>query len=300
MATTTGEPKDRWDKIGIIMAPLGGLLTAVAVAGVGYYGSHLLSQRQTIETNARLYSELTSKREESEASLRKDMLVSVIQSFLQPSEVSSIDGRVLKLELLAYNFHESLNLKPLFEDVARRLRTSNDPGRKEYLERVTRVAREIGSKQLFALEGHGRSFRRSVDFDELTAAGKAGLALAPEDIHMGDRKFRVNLRVLEADIDNQELKVRLEVQPLAENVTEVDTRATFVVGFFDFPLIDNTRLSNGQRCAAMMSAFGKHGAELTAICFPGAYASIKDRPYYDEVIQQLRQADATTAGSTSP
>ncbi len=297
--TTTGGPKDRWDKIAVFMAPLGGLLTAVAVAGVGYDGSHLLSRRQTIETNARLYSELTSKREESEAALRKDMLVSVIQSFLQPSEGGSLDARVLKLELLAYNFHESLNLKPLFEDVARRLRTLGRPERDEYLERVNRVAREIGSKQLFALEGHGRSFRRTVDFEELAAAGKAGLALSPEDVELGGRKFRVNLRALGVDHDSQELKVRLEVQPVRDGASEVDTRATFGVGFFDFPLIDNTRLANGQRCALMMTAFGKVGAELTGICFPGAYASIKDRPYYDEVIQQLRQADETT-GAASP
>lgn len=299
MTATTGGPKDFWDKVGVIMAPLGGLLTALAVTGVGYYGSRLLSQRQTVETNARLYSELMSKREESESGLRKDMLVSVIQSFLQPSEGASLDARVLKLELLAYNFHESLNLKPLFEDVARRLRATGGAERKEYTERVTRVAREMGDKQLFSLEGHGRSFRRTVDLDELTAAGKAGLALAPEDIEMEGRKYRVNLRVLGVDRDNQELNVRLEVQPVVDGAAEVDTRATFSVGFFDFPLIDNTRLSNGQRCAIMLRAFNKFGAELAGVCFPGEYASIKDRPYYDEVIQQLRQADPTAAKSGS-
>ena len=34
----------------------------------------------------------------------------------------------------------------------------------------------------------------------------------------------------------------------------------------------------------------KESAELTTICFPGEYASLKDRPYYDEVIQRLREA----------
>jgi hypothetical protein len=27
------------------------------------------------------------------------------------------------------------------------------------------------------------------------------------------------------------------------------------------------------------------------VCFPGEYASLKDRPYYDEVIQKLRDAN---------
>jgi len=31
-------------------------------------------------------------------------------------------------------------------------------------------------------------------------------------------------------------------------------------------------------------------ADLRTVCFPGEYASLKDRPYYDEVIQKLQQA----------
>src|SRR5262245_30409389 len=98
------------------MAPMGGLLTALAVAFVGMEGSKGIDRRQAAETNARLYSELMSRREEAESSLRKDMFVSIIQSFLQPS-AEDLDGKVLNLELLAYNFNESLNLKPLFLDL---------------------------------------------------------------------------------------------------------------------------------------------------------------------------------------
>ena len=44
-----------------------------------------MNQRQAIETNTRLYSELMSRREESESALRKDMFVSIITSFLNPT-----------------------------------------------------------------------------------------------------------------------------------------------------------------------------------------------------------------------
>lgn len=70
--------KDFWDKIAIVLHPLGGLLTALAVAFVGMKGSQLLERRQSVDTNARLYSELMSRREEAESSLRKDMFVSII------------------------------------------------------------------------------------------------------------------------------------------------------------------------------------------------------------------------------
>ena len=87
--------RDAWDKAEIILKPVGGLLTAVAVALLGFWTSSYLREResresllqerlQTSETNARLYSELTSRREESESALRKDMFKSIIDSFLEP------------------------------------------------------------------------------------------------------------------------------------------------------------------------------------------------------------------------
>ena len=109
--TDEHKPKDSWDKVQIVLQPMGGLLTALAIAMFGFITSNKLDQRQALETNTRLYSELMSRREESESSLRKDMLVSIISSFLN-SDRNDLNNNVLSLELLAYNFHESLNLNP--------------------------------------------------------------------------------------------------------------------------------------------------------------------------------------------
>lgn len=292
-------PRDRWDKIAVLLTPLGGLLTALAVTLVGVEGSKMLDRRQAAETNARLYSELMSRREEAESSLRKDMFVSIIQSFLQP-EAGALDAKVLNLELLAYNFHESLNLKPLFLDLQRRLRTSKDPEREGYRRRLNRVAREIAARQLFALEGRGESFRRSVDLEELDRAGRAGVAVEGATIHVGETACEVALRVLEVDRDQQQVRVRLEVRS-PEGTSQVsEARATFDVGFFDFPMIDNTRLSNGLRCAVTLAAFSPASADLAVTCFPGEYASLKDRLYYDEVIQKLQRTGGQTGGETPP
>ncbi|HKQ63100.1 MAG TPA: hypothetical protein VJS92_17560 [Candidatus Polarisedimenticolaceae bacterium] len=286
--------KDPWDKVSVMLHPLGGLLTAVAVAAVGLRGSQVIERRQSIDTNARLYSELMSRREEAESSLRKDMFVSIIQTFLRPN-ATDLDSKVLNLELLAYNFHESLNLKPLFLDLQRKLDAAPGAERSDYAERVYRVAREIVARQLFALEGHGKSFRRTVDFGALHAGGAAGVELDPESIVLGERACDVLLRVLGADEERQQLRVRLETRAPNGGANTIDTRATFDVGYFDFPMIDNTRLANGLRCAVTLSTFSSKvgAADLTTVCFPGEYASLKDRPYYDEVIQKLQQAAAS-------
>jgi len=288
-----GEHKDFWDKFGVMLTPLGGLLTATAVAIVGMKGSQVLDRRQAADTNARLYSELMSRREEAESSLRKDMFVSIIQPFLQP-QAGDLDTRLLNLELLAYNFHDSLNLKPLFLDLQRRLAASSQPDRSDYLKRLNRVARDITAKQLFSLEGHGQSFRRNVDIEELSSTGRFGIDVEGEAINVDGRTCEVGLRILEVDPRLQQLRLRLEVKSPEGSATGgaagSDTRATFDVGFFDFPMIDNTRLANGLRCAVTLSTFTPESADLTTTCFPAEYASLKDRPYYDEVIHKLQQA----------
>jgi len=289
MADTLGKPKDRWDKLMIVLHPMGGLLTAVAVTSVGIMGSQVLNERQALDTNARLYSELMSRREESESSLRKDMFVSIIQTFLQPG-AGDLDTKVLNLELLAYNFHESLNLKPLFLDIARRLDRPEAKDRQAFRARLNRVAREITAKQLFALEGHGKSFRRTVDLEEVRRQGRSGVALEGESVAVGGKQCEVNLYVLDSDPEAQQLRVRLEVKAPENAQDPADTRAEFYLGWYDFPMIDNTRLANGLRCAVTLSNFSSAMADLTTVCFPGEYASLKDRPYYDEVIQKLQEA----------
>src|SRR2546422_1341792 len=169
---------------------------------------------------------------------------------------------------------------------------SNDPDRDAYLKRINRVAGEITSKQMFALEGHGQSFRRTLLLDEFDRTGRFGVPLDDESIDVEGRRCDVSLRVLDVNRRQQQLRLRLEVKAPETSADRTDTRAVFDVGYFDFPMIDNTRLANGLRCAVTLSAFTAQSADLTTICFPGEYASLKDRPYYAEVIQRLQQATA--------
>jgi hypothetical protein len=281
--------RDLWEKIGVLMQPVGGLLTAIAVAFVGMKGSQVIDRRQSADTNARLYSELMSRREEAESSLRKDMFATIIGSFLKPGE-ADLDSKVLNLELLAYNFHDSLSLKPLFLDLQRRIAAdSKDPKRDEYKERLDDVARETTARQLFSLEGHGDSFRRTIDLGELERTGRFGQEIEPGDLTVNGAPLHVELRALHVDRDIQQLEIRMKVSASDHGPELTDSRAVFHVGWYDFPLIDNTRLANDMRCAVTMSAWSATHADLTTTCFPGEFASLKDHPYYDEVIKKLTE-----------
>ena len=52
-----------------------------------------------------------------------------------------------------------------------------------------------------------------------------------------------------------------------------------------------------QRCAIVLNEFDPKSnfAEITVVYFPGDRASLKERPYYDEVLHGLRRAQETAA-----
>jgi hypothetical protein len=288
--------RDNWDKIGILVQPLGGLFTALAIALLGFRSSEFLNRRQAIETNTRLYSELMSKREESESALRKDMFQTIIGSFVTAKGKGDLDASVLNLELLAYNFHESLDLKPLFLDLRRKIarelaRPQSAAAHQEYqgyMERLEGVAREIGRKQVIVLEGVGQKFDRSIDL----STDPSGDSIEPATLVLDSLQATIGLDILSVDRANKELEVGLTVETPDPKLGRQTKTATFSVGFFDFPMIDNTRLTGGDRCAIVLNGFSAHSADITVVLFPGAYASLKEKPYYSEVIENIREENS--------
>jgi hypothetical protein len=309
--TVSAEPKkDFWERAGMLLQSGGGLITAVTVAVLGFITSNYLKEReiadqasrermQSNETNVRIYTELMSKREEAESALRKDMFVSMIQSFLRAGS-TSLDERVLNLELLAYNFHESLNLKPLFEYLLREIARSPDNRRREYEERVQKVATEITRKQMLVLEGAGMKIDRIIDLDSLNVY-PGGIPLEEGAMTLDGVTRYFSMVVLDADRKDRELRLRLEIRTPTDTLGNIQTStAEFWVGYFDLPMIDNTRLSNDQRCAVILNAFEDASADITLVYFPGSYASLKEKPYYQEVVQKLMRVNARAAGEEVP
>jgi len=289
---------DRWDKIDILMRPMGGLLTAAALTVLGFITSSALSQRQTVDTNTRLYTELMSRREESESALRKDMCVSIINSFVSPRD-AGLSASVLNLEMLAYNFHESLNLKPLFMEMRRRVvraqgeaktpaaRAENDA----YLDRLESMAREIVRRQMVVLEGVGKRCDRTIDL----TGDPGGTSLEPATLTLDGVPTTFSIDVLGVDRANREIRLGLNIDTPDPEQGRQTKMATFSVSYFDFPMIDNTRLVGGQRCSVVLNSISDQSADITLVLFPGTYASLKEKPYYNEVIESVLNANKRLA-----
>ena len=298
------EAKSKWDKIDTFMKPVGGLLTALAVALVGIYGSHRLTVLQEADSNQRLYAELMGRREEADLSLRKEMFASIMGSFLKSEKTTRVQD-LLRLELLAYNFHDSIDLSPLFKQVSRQF-DPQAPGDRVYLDRLQRVAREITGRQLSALQEAGVAEEIPVDLEEFmqhpegrtffdrdigfSSQGKQ--EPRGQDPELQPRHFA--LAVLQADPKNREITIHLQVSaPGAPDDREPEVDKLLSVGFFDLPMINNTLLSHDQRCAVVLREFDPESefAEVTVVYFPGDRASLK----YHEALHSLRSAQGRLA-----
>ena len=315
----SGDGKHQWPWIELVKVLALPLVTLV----LGYWFNASLNERQQIDNNIRLYAEMMGRREEADSNLRKDMFNSILTTFMSKdpatkiSDEEEIRQQILSLELLAYNFHESLDIAPLFKDVERRIRSVAKGSDPELQRRLESVALQVIEHQLTALSDVGtveRGDALTEKIKDFQAYIMFGMRAIPDpkvkpgegasrlclSMEATDRARHYRQFVLELIAYNEmarEVQVRQYVsRPLTQEECqrpdldleanrEVDTN--FQVGLFDFPMIDNTRLSGSERSSVSLTALNPNVVSLTLAYFPASRASLKDKPYYDEVIRDL-------------
>jgi hypothetical protein len=114
----------------------------------------------------------------------------------------------------------------------------------------------------------------------------------------------VRVKILDYDTNDASVKVRLTIQtiyPGKNTVSEMARQTEFIVNYFEFPMIDNTRLKNDMRLAVVLNSMisenrlnnsghpaGKSNRiELKVIYFPGSRSSLKEQPYFDDIVSKL-------------
>ena len=332
MADGEKKSKKHWIEISQVVA------MPIVTLVVGYLLNSSISTSQTRDSNLRLYADMMGRREEADSALRKDMFQSILQTFVStaPGGRGDPESQVLNLELLAYNFHESLDLGPLFKHVQRQLTATEaakrDPKGQSLIWRLGRVAEEVKERQLAAISESGAIERGELDVTKAGAGawslGKSVLHPKPGEMRGGAtlclsftstdigmatldstptphyRQFRIEF--LDFAPDRREVELALAVsKPLererCESIQEpaieranIETEAQFWVGPFGFPMIDNTRLSRSERCSVSVIHILDNSVTLAISYFPASRASLKDKPYYDEVLQDLLRNRSST------
>ena len=179
------------------------------------------------------------------------------------------------MELLAYNFHESIDLGPLLKQVY--VQSWKDKkATSEQRKRLQNLAQEIVGRELVALTEAGCSKQAQVDFAVLEHAlvqpdvirfECAGRKAASQTVQGGchDEPGATNLR------KQTEVDVVLSVKSgNGSDSAGKQERFEFTVSPFDFPMIDNVRLGEGGgRVSMVMTRVDDGGVTLALIrAFP--------------------------------
>jgi hypothetical protein len=312
------------------------VLKAVAIPLVtlvlGFVFNNSLNTRQAKESNVRLYTEMMGRREQADSDLRKDMFKSILDTFMQKNTTLKrdelLDQEVLNLELLADNFHESLDLAPLFKHVRRRIPEQEEGPNAELRKRLEKVAQEVVGRQLTIISDNGMvesgetllqnvsNFQAYLYFgahyvpDPNFKPGEGVSRLCMSLMDTGDKEQhyrQFKLEVTDYDPHWREVQVRLYASRVLDQAAcesadldlagnkEIDTR--FWVGLFDFPMIDNTHLTHDERCAVSVTELTPpYNLKVALAYFPGSRASLKDKPYYDDLIHDLVSGQASPGG----
>jgi hypothetical protein len=270
----------------------------VVLAFTGFYFTRTLNEIQARDSDSRLYTQLMTQREDADTGLRRGMFESALKTFLE-TRPRTPERHLLNLELLSFNFHETLSLKALFIDVQREIQKSNgtDKEKEELHARLRDLAIRISEKQIGVLREAGAVAHVSFNLDEKTWDPINGFAsldshVAGTDVTGADRR-RYSIQLLALDTLRNQIRVNLQVYGPEHAVTKTPKNAAefhnwyFYAGFFDFPMIENFRLSHGQRCAVVLTELSEGVARLSLVFFPGSRASLKEKPYYDEVLDEL-------------
>jgi hypothetical protein len=275
---------------------------------------HAADERARQEQRVQLYTSLLNKREETDTAVRRDIFQSLMGSYLEGKTHDRYE-KLVQLELLALNFHDILNLSPLFWDLQRQFENASPLAtRGDLLDQLDRIAREVKEREadVLALDG----FRRAWDVpltcveeydlekshwrvpSECRVEGSDLPQARPEQkmFHVervggspanGAPAFRdFALGVNTKDTSSRRLQVTLS---WPDPEMEEQRTLRFWVDIFDFPLVNFSRISATERVAVVLSRYDKANefATVVFLYFPSNRSAAKDKPYIEDLTRQL-------------
>ncbi len=300
-------------RLEIVKAVAMPLVTLVITLFGGYYFTNLSKEHEARESSERLYAQLLTQREQSDALIRKDMFGVVINRFLSDAKKEDWSNKVLQLELLANNFNQSLDLAPLFKDLARNLSQGTTLPAAENADlkkRLDTSAANLIFKQVNSLGRRGFVKEHQMPLadwekrfgepfiDERIALSRLVPAMAQDAQHSKD-SVRFRVEIVDVSTQRREVEIRLRID-FSSNADE-DVDRHFWVSQYDFPMLDNTQLAHGLRSSVVITDYfvpdgpaedreANSFVKFHLVVFPAASASFKERQDYDDVLIDMLRA----------
>jgi hypothetical protein len=296
-----GGPLPAWMRYAEVLGrPASAIIAALTVAFVSLLGQGLIERQQ----RARVYTELLSQREQAESSIRKDMFVTILQQFFShPSpDSANIHAQLVRLEVLALNFSETLSLSPLFRELDRAINREgayhglmSNVERAEDRRRLRGLAKRVNGWQLSRLAVAGQVFEFDAPMAEVRRPEGSSYEMPGLELEGVSRTYRITLTNPQPLLHVVDVSLEVITNEAEESEARPTERA-FSLSYYDFPLIDNTRLSHNQRLAIVLSDFQPENVRIEAVVFPGAYATQREAPTLRAIIEGMQNDSRTGHG----
>jgi len=335
------------DWVELLLKAMMPVIVALLIAWAGFIGDRVLTAISSKQESARLITELQIKREQAEMIMRKDVFDKALEALLLKKQdnggtLKDMSKQLLRLELLALNFGDSLSLSPLFAETRKdldRSKPAKDEDRRDYGERraelrkrLEALAKRVASSQVSSLAQHGKikSIRiplfeyedgdsckkilfqdKNYNWPNDTILEQLGyddiqkIKDSEEDLKIFQEstkdKSLIELNGVErflqlyiSDVDFCKKTAKTQIILKKDDSADPEVDRSFKLDYYNFPMVDNTRLSKNHRLAIIMDVFELTGndphIEIVGIIFPSEYASLRDRPGMQEARKLLESA----------
>lgn len=255
--------KDNWDKLNIILK---GVLVILIPAAIAFYGIWTEKKRSSEAEENRAIQVLIqslANRQAVTADMKAKMFDTLLTLLVNEKDNNK---RILYLELLAMNFREQLQFRPIFEKLYAELDTSTQ--KKD----LNRIVKDISSREISTIIGSGGEV--------------CGIELTQnQEVDAGcNTPLSIKLHEVYAN------SVLVSVIPKGESSTE--NQRPFEINYFDTPFADNSKI-NELHYSLILSSNDDHqrSARLRIVVFPRHFYSAENRLQLDQLMGKYLESN---------
>lgn len=322
--------KDLWDIMQALGPAL--IAAAVAIIGsiYSYQQAQMTKASEMREVYTKIMTERENSDNNIRASMFQMLFNAMfdkdINSASMPDNIQQIKKRVMFLDVLSRNF-DTVDIKPLFEDLDGELtkkiyndKTYSDGVQKDFFAmraELRRIGRNLSVKQLNALASLPGTVVKNVVLIE--DKDKHLMVMQDESVTSANGDG-IPVEIKTQGLDDGKVEISLEYQKT--KASDKGFKApSFIVTFYDMPYIDNSVIDKDMRVGVVLTKYATTKeldlfreridkrlikdyedlkasgitkyAELRLIKFPAKYTGHRDRPYLQEILQDLVEEEKT-------
>jgi len=316
--------KDLWDIMQALGPAIIAATVAIMGSVYGYQQAQMTKASEMREVYTKIMTERESSDNSIRANMFQMLINAMfskdVSATSNPDNIRLIKQRVMFLDVLSRNF-DTVDIKPLFEELDGELtkkiyndKAYSDGAQKDYFtmrSELRRIGRNLSVKQLNALASLPGTVVKNIVLIE-DKEGK--LQVMQDENTSNGNSDNIPVEIKPQGLDDGNVDISLEY--LKTKASDQGFKApSFIVTFYDMPYIDNSVIDKDMRIGVVLTKYVatkdldmfrdridkrlikdyedlKAGgivkyAEIRLIKFPAKYTGHRDRPYLQEILQDL-------------